>query len=57
MDWRVITMNQNSRRIQRQELLRTEWIVLVGEALVAIGSVVVVVGLIGAFKLLLRDDE
>jgi len=50
-------MNQNSRRIQRQELLRTEWIVLVGEALVAMGSLVVVVGLIGAFKLLLRDAE
>lgn len=44
------------RAINKQELLKSEWIVLVGEALVAAGSVVVVIGLIRAFHQLMAEE-
>ncbi len=49
-------MSKSPVRNQRSELIRTEWIVLVGESIVAIGSVIVVVGLIKAFQLMTRDE-
>lgn len=50
-------MAEPQRRIDRRELLRAEWVVMVGEALVAAGSVVVVIGLVKAFRLMLKDSE
>jgi hypothetical protein len=47
----------DSRRVQKEELLKAEWIVLIGEALVATGSVIVVIGLIRAFKMLIDERD
>lgn len=48
---------KNTRAIDRAEVLKSEWTVLVGESLVAVGSIVVVIGLIRAFRALLNDDR
>lgn len=52
----LATTRKSTRAIERAEILKSEWTVLVGEGLVAIGSIVVVVGLIRALKALLKDD-
>ncbi|MCF8564597.1 hypothetical protein LLE49_07540 [Alicyclobacillus tolerans] len=48
---------KNAMRMDRTEILQSEWTVLIGESLVAIGSVVVVIGLIRAFHVLLKDHR
>jgi hypothetical protein len=47
---------ENGRRLKRNEILKAEWIALVGESLVAVGSVIVVIGLIRAFAILSKED-
>jgi hypothetical protein len=49
------TRNNDSPELDREELIWTEWIVLVGELLVAAGSVIVVIGLLKAFKIITKE--
>lgn len=46
---------KNMRVIHREEMLRSDWIVLTGESIVALGSIVVVIGLFRGLKSLLKD--
>lgn len=53
---KLATTRKSTRAIDRAEILKSEWTVLVGEGLVAIGSIVVVIGLIRAFQALVKED-
>jgi hypothetical protein len=48
------TSNNSSSERDREELIRTELVVLVGEFLVAAGSIIVVIGLLRAFKMITK---
>lgn len=53
---KLAATRMNTRAIDRAEIIKSEWTVLVGEFAVAIGSIIVVVGLIRAFRVLLKDN-
>lgn len=52
----LATTRKDTRAIDRKELLDSEWTIIVGESIVAIGSVVVVFGLIRAFRMFLKEN-